>query len=356
MYYCRNCKKVVKEGNKCSCGNELTRKDEIIYCPTCNKMYFKPTKSFTCKKCNSYVKVEPDAVVKQNEGQSFSQASNLNGGALNGNAPQSNSAYASMFLNESGGGDESSKIVQKEGNKVENFSAGLNSASLQKNETNNSAPQSDFWTKKVEEYESKDKENNNFQHKGVESQASENALSNQSQKEESRKVQKKVKSVDDDFDTSLFENAEEESSKKGGRVKGKKADKKGGDVKAENAQGSPSKVTLLAIALIFVCAVVLVFYVFILPHLTPTYKQNWEKFISAENAKYDAYGIDKSVSTASFDVENEGNDVVIAIIKVDEKTYNEETEKYESVMKTFKVEFVKKADNFVIKTITEVTE
>lgn len=360
MYYCRNCKKVVKEGNKCSCGNELTRKDEIIYCPTCNKMYFKPSKSFTCKKCNSYVKVEPDAVASQNQGAV--QNKNVNAGANVARNEEnvkasSNSAYANMFLNESAGSSSGSNVVQKDSVNVETGAGSNDKESGYINLT-----YEDFMAQRARESQQNannqlNSSNEKFPHKAFDNQLASESQVNVGGQAGKAVEQKKVKSVDDDFDTSLFEDAVAEKSKGGKKNKGK-SDGDGSASGNEGSKGSdaPSKVTLLSIALIFVCALVLVFYVFILPHLSPTYRQNWERFVDAENAQYKAYGIDKSISTASFDVEDEGNDVVIATVKVDEKTYNSETKKYESVLKTYKVEFIKKNGEFVIKSMTEITE
>ena len=352
MYYCRNCKKVVKEGNKCSCGNELTRKDEIIYCPTCNKMYFKPSKSFTCKKCNSYVKVEPDAVTNQSVAQEKKQNIDVNiaDNGVNNGQTNSSSAYANMFLNENGNSSSDSNFVQKD-NAIGTFGANNN-----ENSSSNLSYE-DFMVQKGNYSQQNtnsqlNSANEKFPHKAlnnINTSADQNSLNGQAG---NTAEHTKIKDIDDDFDTSLFEDATDKSKDN----KNGKGKKDGKSVKAGSRSDAPSKATLLSIALIFVCAVVIVFYLFILPHLSPTYKQNWEKFVDSENAHYRAYGVDKTISTASFDVENEGNDVVIAKVKVDEKVYNTETKKYESTLRTYKVEFVKKNGEFVIKSMTEIIE
>lgn len=57
MYYCKNCKNKSESSVCSSCGNILTRADEIILCPNCKKMYFKPNYDFKCTKCGSVVPV-----------------------------------------------------------------------------------------------------------------------------------------------------------------------------------------------------------------------------------------------------------------------------------------------------------
>ncbi|MGN1227064.1 MAG: hypothetical protein ACI4TX_00305 [Christensenellales bacterium] len=369
MYYCRDCKKVVKNGNRCSCGKELTRKDEIIYCPTCNKMYFKPSKSFTCKKCNSFVKVEDG------------QAGNVSNGG-----DDVNSIYASMFLNNGGsgasgnsggagsvGGAGAGSGYNSGANVGGAGASGYSSGNNLNNYSNNNAinnnggavgggatsgASNSFGDSTKERFPHKAFENQGNVSVGGGEQASGSDGSGAGASGNGGGA-----GANDDIDVSKFEDvgaggkggavsggavssgAEDGKAKKGGKVKKAKGSSSGG--------GAVNKLGMLAIAMIFVFALVFVFYLFILPLLTPSYKANWDKYISAKNDINLAQGNDTKYYTVDFKVESETDTVIIASVKVEQKAYDEVNKKYNNLMITYSVEFTKKGGEFVISKVTE---
>lgn len=76
MFYCRKCKKKSSSPICESCGTPFTSADEIVNCPNCNKMFFKPEFDFTCSKCGTMVSVKDDSGV-QNQTSTMPNASQL---------------------------------------------------------------------------------------------------------------------------------------------------------------------------------------------------------------------------------------------------------------------------------------
>ncbi|MBQ8749968.1 MAG: hypothetical protein IJZ29_05845 [Clostridia bacterium] len=321
MYYCRDCKKVVKSGSVCSCGKELTRKDEIIYCPSCNKMYFKPSKSFTCKKCNAYVEIEPSSHIQE-------QTTNVN------NNSNADSLYASMFLNNSNANNGSN--------------SNASNASYQGTTSNASSAE-------------------RFPYKAFESQsnANVNANVNENVNESSNAGQpqeSKPKSVNDDFDVSLFEDANESTSKGGKKkVANNSSASNSNEVAQTGSQGGKKKkrkfkdiftAQSLAVGLLFVAVIVAIVYFVVLPLVIPSYKTNWDKYVNAQNEIYRTTGQQIELITADFDVQKETDTQVIAKVTLEQKTYNESTKKYDNEMQTLTVEFVKKNGEFIINKVS----
>lgn len=67
MYFCNKCKKVVKKGNMCTCGTPLSKKEEVIACPNCEKLFYMPKRDFECTKCGCKVVLDD---VKEQEKKS----------------------------------------------------------------------------------------------------------------------------------------------------------------------------------------------------------------------------------------------------------------------------------------------
>ena len=103
MFYCRNCK-TKSEAPFCqTCGTPFTTADEIINCPNCNKMFFKPSRDFACTKCGTMVYVnpqnsmgmaqnqvvQPNAMPQNNQNVGFNQQ-NVQPNAYNNGAFQQN--------------------------------------------------------------------------------------------------------------------------------------------------------------------------------------------------------------------------------------------------------------------------
>lgn len=84
MFYCRTCKVEVPNQNCNVCGKALSPADEIVKCPNCKKMFFKPKKDFKCTRCATLVQVN-------NENPNM-QANNFSNNQVYGN-PNNNGSW-----------------------------------------------------------------------------------------------------------------------------------------------------------------------------------------------------------------------------------------------------------------------
>lgn len=311
MYYCKNCKKVVKSGNVCSCGNQLTREDEIIYCPTCNKMYFKPKRSFTCRQCNTFVKVEPDGMINQNNYQKQDTSETFVNMFLNGTLPKGN------------GENKSENINLGSGNTANDFNNINERSDFNKQDNGSSFNHGAFSN-------SQDMGDSNFNHgafvdsKNVENQ---NSSTNNSDSGASK----------DEFDISQFEDANASNGKNSKSAKKEKV--KG---------GSSNKWSIIFGSTLFVIAIVALIYFVILPLVTPSYRLAWDSYVNGQNEINRAVGEKVEYSTAGFDVISEENGVVIAKIRLDIKKYNETSKKYEKTLKELEIKFNKVEGKYII--------
>ena len=301
MYYCKNCKKYIKQGNVCdTCGKKMTADDGIIFCPKCNKSFFNPgmNKKFTCQNCNTMITVNEELLRNQR-------------GKTEVNKIDTNKSQA---------------------NNSENNSNSINNLGSVFSQIDN---------------ESKNEQNDN---KVVDSTETENKFQH-GQINESKEQQKNNVEIDDTFDENLFEDATAKDAKasKAKDRKNKERDKDNGRAK----KGS-SMATFVLISIVFVVGILAIIYFYVLPLLIPTYKQNWEKYVSAQNDMNYATGKKTKINTVNFEVQSKTQSQVVAVIKVEEKVYNEDEQKYDYNFMTYNVLFVKKDGNFVIYNITEI--
>lgn len=285
MYFCVKCMKVVKNGNVCSCGAQLTPKDEVIYCPDCGKMYFKPNKSFICRRCNTPVNVVNE---QQNTNRDTTK----------------NQEYAQLFLNNTGAENN-------------NTLANVTNTTINNNQTATVFPHPQI------------KEDN------VQSEIANNAT---------KEVRKEN---DDEFDDSLFENATEVENKQSKKnKKGEQNEQE--EQQGSQPKGKSSLGVTLSIAFSFAIIVLAVIYTFIVPLMTPSYRVAWDNYISSENQHYKAFGVDIKYTTLNFIVDEETESVVKATTKVEKKTYNSATKEYDTHISEITIQFKKVGDKFYI--------
>lgn len=335
MYFCRTCNKYVKEGNVCdSCGKKLSPQEGIVFCPKCNKSFFFPgiNKKFTCQGCGTVIVVD-EKFLKGQKGKTEINLVNDNDTKYE----QKTSTNNNLQINgETGNNIKEERVV------------------------NDEQKQSSISYNQVEKFTHN---NSNFNTASNSVGAGIGSTGeNKIQEEKKKEIKKDI----DGIDESLFEDAtssdvkEEVNSSRNSKDKKKKekhAKDTDGEDKVKSSNGGATKIlSLISVALMFVLIVGAIFYIFILPLIIPSYKTNWDRYISSQNTLNQSQGINDRTNTISFDVESETKQEVVAIVKVEEKIYDEATKTYTNSIITYRVTFVNKKGSFVVATLEDITE
>lgn len=330
MYFCSNCKKKCENSICNSCGKSLGREDEIIFCPQCNKMYYKPNYDFNCTKCGTKVIVNPEIKAdlftqntNQNMQSSVQNIQNNNNSNSNGNFgilgefPKNQSSENVLVNNE----NENNKLEYNSQNNVQNdVQSGFQYNNVQNNNISNtqlsqSAIQNDLLQNSYNNSQSSQNNNlnlnpvqnsNNLSQNGgnnsqdLASLFSQNQIQDDSQTkinfddlrnqevlqtEDTKSQDVVVESDGKKYDENGFEIVELDKQKKSAKSKKQKTKKENsGEVSVKAKSSIGLKIfAVIELLIILGCLAVITIYL-LLPYTQDTCKRAWFNYIDSYNS------------------------------------------------------------------------
>jgi len=313
----------------------MTSSDGIIFCPTCNKSFFNPGfgKKFTCQNCGTQIIVNEDLLMRQ-QGKTEVNKVRVD------NKPNTNLAHSdsSNFVE--------NKTDDGKAQAIQNANLGLNSNLFS---SDNNSDKNSFSENIFNKTDSQQETSEKFPHKAFKGEDIEQTKKEETIIKDDASNKKVDEQSDTLFDESQFELATSDKSlSSNDKNKKDKKDKKGEKSKDNAKAGKSNLLSYIAISLMFVLALVAIYYFVVIPLIVPSYEKNWNKYISAQNELCKSQGIDKKINTIEFNVDSKTEMQITATIKVEEKTFNIVTDKYDNEIITYTAVFVKKGGEFVL--------
>lgn len=329
MYFCSNCKKKCENSICNSCGKSLGREDEIIFCPQCNKMYYKPNYDFNCTRCGTKVIVNPEIKAElftqntnQNMQSSVQNIQNNNNSNSNGNFgilgefPKKQSIEQNVLVSNE---NENNKLEYNSQNNVQNdVQSGFQYNNVQNNNVSNtqfsqSATQNDLVQNSYNNSQISQnsnlnpiQNNNNLSQNGennsqdLASLFSQNQIQDDSQTkinfddlrnqevlqtEDTKSQDVVVESDGKKYDENGFEIVEVDKQKKKSKSKKEKIKKESsGETTVKAKSGIGLKIfALIEFLIILGCLTVITIYL-VLPYTQDTFKRAWSNYIDSYNS------------------------------------------------------------------------
>lgn len=367
MYFCGKCKKVVDSLGTCTCGETITPKDEIIYCPNCNKMYYKLNPkvngnySFYCSNCKDKINVVFEDFAKKNDelnedAGSGNKSKFENQENVNNVTDEQQSENVQGDINSSDENEETSELKSNSSNhyrfemtedidlrtidvEEDEFLEDLNESRGIFSDKNNAEKRgkSDFVEDDNADYRDLDKIESQARQK-QERETEQNKDLADLQQNKNQTNQNNVRKTDirkktDEFDFSKIEEVTKEDFEKNkngkstSRKNNKKISKKEKKMKTsnenelDNKKKDPYKMPFkILLSFVIIACIVVIAYFVVLPAMKPDYKKCIEGYYQAEN-NYNLYkNIDKSTEIVEYIEKTDSVDgSVIVILKIIEQ-------------------------------------
>ncbi len=355
MYFCSNCKKKCENSICNSCGKNLGREDEIIFCSQCNKMYYKPNYDFNCTRCGTKVIVNPEIKAElftqntnQNMQSSVQNIQNNNNSNSNGNFgilgefPKKQSIEQNVLVsneNENNKLQYNSQNDTQSGlqyNNVQNNN--LNNVQLSQSATQNDLVQNSYNNSQISQNSNLNpiQNNNNLSQNGennsqdLASLFSQNQIQDDSQTkinfddlrnqevlqtEDTKSQDVVVESDGKKYDENGFEIVEVDKQKKKSKSKKEKIKKESsGETTVKAKSGIGLKIfALIEFLIILGCLTVITIYL-VLPYTQDTFKRAWFNYIDSYNSIAIVEG-EKTLDKAEIDFIKSNDDETMYIYK-----------------------------------------